>query len=158
MGGSTPTCSMIVLRKASSTSSSRCQASKVLFTADTMWTEGSLGFWVEHTRTLWSSQIWFDLLLRVYISWLCMAPHAHALGMHLPEWTVLVVGTGNMASWPFQRTCFGCSSTATARPELHHLITPPKHTKTASDHTPLTHGKDENGASPNGTKPAISFV
>jgi hypothetical protein len=67
-----------------------------LFSAYTVGTEGPLGFIEEHTRSLWSSQIWFDLLLGVAIAVWWMVPPAQALGMRIPLWLVLVTITGNM--------------------------------------------------------------
>ena len=66
----------------------------LLFSVNAAVTEGPTGFWVEHTRNLWGNQIWFDLLLAAGIGWFLIAPQAKALGMRLPLWLVLVVGTG----------------------------------------------------------------
>jgi hypothetical protein len=68
----------------------------LLFSLYPVWMQGPMGFLDEHTRTLWSSQIWFDLLLGVSVAWWWMAPHARALGMRLPLWMALVIATGNI--------------------------------------------------------------
>jgi hypothetical protein len=67
-----------------------------LFSAYTVATEGPLGFIEEHTRALWSSQIWFDLLLGVAVALWWMVPPARALGMRVPAWLALVAVTGNI--------------------------------------------------------------
>lgn len=66
----------------------------LLFSLQAIVAEGSLGFWVEHTRNLWGNQIWFDLLLGVGIGWYLVVPQAKALGMHLYLWLALIVCTG----------------------------------------------------------------
>lgn len=67
-----------------------------LFTFYTVATEGPLGFIEEHTRTMWSSQIWFDLLLGVAIAVWWMVPPAKAVGMRVTAWLALVAVTGNI--------------------------------------------------------------
>jgi len=71
-------------------------AAFLMFSAYTVASEGPLGFLVEHTRTLWSSQIWFDLLLGVSVALWWMVPPARSVGMRIPLWMVLVVATGNI--------------------------------------------------------------
>ena len=71
-------------------------AAFLLFTLLTVWVQGPLGFLEEHTRTLWSSQIWLDLLLGVSVALWFMVPPARALGMRVPLWLSLVVLTGNI--------------------------------------------------------------
>jgi hypothetical protein len=56
--------------------------------------EGPVGFWGEHTRSLWGNQIWFDLLLAVCIGWYFAVPQAVALGMRLRLWLALILATG----------------------------------------------------------------
>ncbi len=67
-----------------------------LFSAYTVATEGPLGFLEEHTRTLWSSQIWFDLLLGVAVALWWMVPPARKVGMRVTAWLAPVVVTGNI--------------------------------------------------------------
>lgn len=59
-------------------------------------TEGSMGFWVEHTRSAWGNQIWFDLLLAIGIGWALIVPQAKAQGMRLLPWLVLILATGSI--------------------------------------------------------------
>jgi hypothetical protein len=67
-----------------------------MFSVYTVATEGPLGFIEEHTRTLWSSQIWFDLLLGVAVALWWMVPPAKAVGMRVSAWLALVAVTGNI--------------------------------------------------------------
>jgi hypothetical protein len=58
--------------------------------------EGPLGFWAEHTRSLWGNQIWFDLLLAAGTAWCLLLPRARAVGMTPWPWLVLVLCTGSI--------------------------------------------------------------
>lgn len=63
----------------------------------TLWavvTEGSLGFWVEHTRNKWGNQIWFDLLFAVAIGWWLIVPRARRAGLNVWAWLPVVLSTG----------------------------------------------------------------
>jgi hypothetical protein len=66
----------------------------LLFSIQTVMTEGLFGFWTEHTRNFWGNQIWLDLLLAVGIGWFLAVPQAKALGMRPLPWLVLIVCTG----------------------------------------------------------------
>jgi hypothetical protein len=69
----------------------------LLFSLQTIMTEGLFGFWIEHTtRNLWGNQIWFDLLLAIGIGWFFVVPQAKALGMRPLPWLVLIVCTGSI--------------------------------------------------------------
>jgi hypothetical protein len=59
-------------------------------------TEGPLGFWAEHTRNMWSNQIWLDLLLAAGVGWFLMAPRARAVQMSLLPWMFFVLATGSV--------------------------------------------------------------
>lgn len=59
-------------------------------------TEGPLMFWVEHTRSFWGNQIWFDLLLAAGVAWFLLVPQAKRLGMRLPVWLLTVALTGSI--------------------------------------------------------------
>jgi hypothetical protein len=70
-----------------------------LFFAFSAWavqSEGLIGFWPEHTRSLWGNQIWFDLLLSIGAAWLLIVPRALVCRMHLLPWLALIVCTGSM--------------------------------------------------------------
>jgi hypothetical protein len=66
----------------------------LLFSVQAIMAEGLFGFWIEHTRNLWGSQIWLDLLLAVSIGWFLVVPQAKAIGMRPIPWFVLIVCTG----------------------------------------------------------------
>jgi hypothetical protein len=68
----------------------------LLFSMQTIMTEGLFGFWTEHTRNFWGNQIWLDLLLAAGIGWFLVVPQAKALGMRPLPWLVLVVCTGSI--------------------------------------------------------------
>ncbi|PZO44131.1 MAG: hypothetical protein DCF19_02695 [Pseudanabaena frigida] len=46
----------------------------LLFSLKAIASEGLLGFWFEHTDSLWGNQVWFDLLLGVGIGWYLIVP------------------------------------------------------------------------------------
>ena len=66
----------------------------LLFSLQTVMTEGPFGFRTEHTRNGWGNQICFDLLLAIGIGWFLIVPHAKAQGMHLAPWLALIICTG----------------------------------------------------------------
>ena len=66
----------------------------LVFSLQSVYLEGPVGFWTEHTRNLWGNQIWFDLLLAICIGWFLIVPQAKAVGMNLKFWLVLIVCTG----------------------------------------------------------------
>lgn len=68
-----------------------------LFTLVAVVAEGPLGFWPEHERNLWGTQIWIDLCLAVGVGFAALTPHARALRMRLVPWFVLIVCTGSIA-------------------------------------------------------------
>lgn len=67
-----------------------------LYSVYTIWVEGPLGFYTDHTRDFWGMQIWMDLLMGVAIAWTFMAPRARQLGMRVAFWMIFVVATGNV--------------------------------------------------------------
>jgi hypothetical protein len=67
-----------------------------LWTAVAAFREGPKGFWSEHTRNLWSNQIWFDLLLAAATALTFMAPRAREVGMRAVPWTLFVLATGSI--------------------------------------------------------------
>jgi hypothetical protein len=56
--------------------------------------EGPVGFWQEHTRSMWGNQIWFDLLLAIGVGCFLIIPQAKALHMRVYPWLVLIICTG----------------------------------------------------------------
>jgi hypothetical protein len=65
-----------------------------LFSVATVAVEGPLGFWAEHTRSLWGNQVWIDLLFAVGIAWAFILPRARRVGMSTWPWLGFVVATG----------------------------------------------------------------
>jgi hypothetical protein len=71
----------------------------VVFVAFSSWTiaqEGLLGFWGEHTDSLWGNQVWFDLLLAAGIAWTALLPRARAAGLNMWFWGVALIATGSI--------------------------------------------------------------
>jgi hypothetical protein len=67
-----------------------------VFSASAVVNEGPVGFWTEHTESLWGNQIWLDLLLSASVGWALMAPEARARGMRLAPWLFVVAATGSI--------------------------------------------------------------
>ena len=65
-----------------------------LYSMQTILTEGALGFWTQHTSSLWGTQIWVDLLIAIGIGWFFVAPKAKALGMKTMPWVFIILATG----------------------------------------------------------------
>ena len=66
------------------------------FTAVTIWADGVLPVWTNHTNNLWGVQVWWDLLFAVGIGLFLIAPRARAVGMNLPLWALFVVSTASI--------------------------------------------------------------
>ena len=66
----------------------------LIYSLITIQQEGVLGFWVEHTRTLWGAQVWLDLLLAIGIGWTFVVPRAKRMAMHTLPWMVVILLTG----------------------------------------------------------------
>lgn len=66
------------------------------FTAVTLWTEGVLPVWTNHTTNLWGVQVWWDLLLSVGIALFFIAPRARKVGMSIPLWVLFVGATASI--------------------------------------------------------------
>lgn len=58
--------------------------------------EGQMGFWEEHTHSIWGNQIWFDLLFAASIGWFFILPRARAAKMNLPVWFLAVASVGSI--------------------------------------------------------------
>lgn len=71
-------------------------AAFLAFSLLTIAQEGVLGFWSEHTRSLWGNQIWFDLLLAAGVCWALIVPRARAVGMQPVPWFVVILLTGSI--------------------------------------------------------------
>ncbi len=67
------------------------------YSAITIWQEGVIQVWVNHTSNLWGVQVWWDLLFAVGIALFLIAPRARAAGMNVPLWTIGVLATASIA-------------------------------------------------------------
>ena len=66
------------------------------FTAITIWSEGVVLVWTNHTTNLWGVQVWWDLLFAIGIGLFLIAPRARRVGMNLPLWTLFVIATASI--------------------------------------------------------------
>jgi len=66
------------------------------YTAVTIYADGFMPIWSNHTNNLWGVQVWWDLLFAVALCLFLAAPRARKVGMNLPLWTVFVVGTASI--------------------------------------------------------------
>lgn len=71
-----------------------------VFSLVTVFEEGLMMFWYNHTVNWTGNQVWFDLLLATSIAFYLMAPRARAVGMALLPWAVAVVATACIALLP----------------------------------------------------------
>ncbi|MEL7445646.1 MAG: hypothetical protein AAGK02_07515 [Pseudomonadota bacterium] len=63
----------------------------------TIYAEGLLPVWENHTSNMWGVQVWWDLLFAVGIGLFLIAPRARAVGMNLPLWTLAILATASIA-------------------------------------------------------------
>ncbi len=66
------------------------------YSAVTIYQEGLMPVWVNHTTNMWGVQVWWDLLFAVGIGLFLIAPRAKSAGMNVPLWTVFVVATASI--------------------------------------------------------------
>lgn len=66
------------------------------FTGITIWQDGVLPVWENHTANLWGVQVWWDLLFAVGIGLFLIAPRARKQGMNVPLWAIFVVSTASI--------------------------------------------------------------
>lgn len=66
------------------------------FTAVTIWNEGVVTVWTNHTTNLWGVQVWWDLLISVVLALFFVAPRARAVGMNVPLWGLFVASTASI--------------------------------------------------------------
>lgn len=64
------------------------------FSLYTVFTEGPLGFWPNHSQDAWGNQVWFDLLIAIGIAWVLILPRAKAQNMKLPLWLIFIMCSG----------------------------------------------------------------
>ena len=68
-----------------------------LWTAYALVNEGIIAIWHEISRSLWSNQIFVDLLLAVGVAIAFLVPEARRLGMKPVPWVIAIAGTGCIA-------------------------------------------------------------
>lgn len=66
------------------------------FTAVTIWAEGVLPVYLNHSSNLWGVQVWYDLLISVAIALLFVVPRARKVHMNCTAWVLLVGATASI--------------------------------------------------------------
>ncbi|NVE94195.1 hypothetical protein HUO12_04700 [Altererythrobacter sp. JGD-16] len=91
---------MIVLSKQQTGSyllASMLSAGFGAYSVVTVYREGLLTVWTNHTQNLWGIQVWWDLLFAVAIAFVFIVPRARQVGMSIPVWALLVASTASIA-------------------------------------------------------------
>ena len=70
-----------------------------IFSVSTVLIEGPIGFWANHTDTLWGLQVWMDLLFSVAIAWTFLVPEAKRQDMPVLPWGIFVACTASIGLW-----------------------------------------------------------
>lgn len=70
------------------------------FSVLTLWCDGVMTFWTNHSTNLAGNQVWFDLLIAVAVAFALIAPRARAVGMPLLPWGLAVMTTASIALLP----------------------------------------------------------
>lgn len=66
------------------------------FSAVTIYKEGVLPVWTNHTANLWGVQVWWDLLFAAGLALFLLAPRARKVGMNVPLWAFFVAATASI--------------------------------------------------------------
>lgn len=66
------------------------------FTAVTIFKEGVMPVWLNHTSNLWGVQVWWDLLFSLGVACFFIVPRARAQGMNVVLWLVFVALTASI--------------------------------------------------------------
>lgn len=66
------------------------------FTAVTIYREGVIQVWANHTVNLWGVQVWWDLLFATGTALFLIAPRARAAGMAIVPWFAFVLLTASI--------------------------------------------------------------
>ena len=66
------------------------------FTAVTIFKEGVMPVWLNHTSNLWGVQVWWDLLFSLGVASFFIVPRARAQGMNVPVWLLFVALTASI--------------------------------------------------------------
>ena len=75
-------------------------AAFAVFTVLTVWQDGLVRFWINHTTDLTGNQVWFDLLAATAIGFVMMLPRARAAGMNTWFWAIATVALACVALLP----------------------------------------------------------
>ena len=66
------------------------------YTGATIFQEGVMPVWENHTGNLWGVQVWWDLIFAVSIALFFIAPRARKMGMNIPLWALFVASTASI--------------------------------------------------------------
>ncbi|WP_108787812.1 hypothetical protein [Erythrobacter sp. Alg231-14] len=66
------------------------------YSAATIYQEGVILVWTNHTTNMWGVQVWWDLLLAAGIALFFIVPRANKVGMIVPLWALFVVSTASI--------------------------------------------------------------
>ncbi|WP_147127438.1 hypothetical protein [Shimia ponticola] len=66
------------------------------FSIATLWQEGLIAVYTNHSQNLWGNQVWFDLLLAVAMSWTLLLPYARRHGTRILPWMIFVFATASI--------------------------------------------------------------
>ena len=66
------------------------------FTTVTVFSEGLVPVWGNHTANLWGVQVWWDLLISVSLALLLVVPRASKVGMNILPWALFVAATASI--------------------------------------------------------------
>ena len=66
------------------------------YSAVTIFKEGVLPVWINHTTNMWGVQVWWDLLFAVGIAAFFIVPRARAQNMAVVPWLLFVAATASI--------------------------------------------------------------
>lgn len=66
------------------------------FSLVTIWREGLLPVWTNHTANLWGIQVWWDLLLSVGLAFFLLTARARKVDMNIGLWALFVISTASI--------------------------------------------------------------
>ena len=67
-----------------------------VFSIVTLWQEGLIAVYTNHSQNLWGNQVWFDLLFAVAMSWTLLLPYARRHSMRILPWMIFVFATASI--------------------------------------------------------------
>ncbi len=66
------------------------------YSAGTIYADGLLPVFENHSTNMWGVQVWWDLLFAVTLALFLIAPRARKVGMNLPLWALFVAITASI--------------------------------------------------------------